>query len=237
MNKNLEFIYFAEISDDNFGKFIIKPLDTGMGISIGNILRRLLLTQISRTNITGVRIAGINNEFCTIPGIREDVIEILLNLRQIILKSSKSEKTYARLKIKGPAIITASHIQFDLLSDLKLINPNQYIATITNDSILEMEFKIESGKDFNLAKNQTVLNPSDFLTVDKISSPVRQVIFEINEKLINQNQEELILKVWTDGSITPSDAVITSAEILQTLFTKINLENLKIFSEENFSIN
>lgn len=237
MNKNLEFIYFAEISDDNFGKFIIKPLDTGMGISIGNILRRLLLTQISRTNITGVRIAGINNEFCTIQGIREDVIEILLNLRQIILKSSKSEKTYARLKIKGPAIITASNIQFDLLSDLKLINPNQYLATITNDSILEMEFKIESGKDFNLAKNQTVLNPSDFLTVDKISSPVRQVIFEINDKLINQNQEELILKVWTDGSITPSDAVITSAEILQTLFTKINLENLKIFSEENFSIN
>jgi DNA-directed RNA polymerase subunit alpha len=236
MEKNLEFIYFSEISDETFGKFIIKPLDIGMGISIGNILRRLLLTQIPRTNITGVRIAGINNEFCTIPGIREDVIEILLNLRQIILKSSKSEKTYARLKIKGPAIITASYIKFDIASDLKLINPNQYIATITNDSILEMEFKIESGKDFNLAKNQTVLNPSDFLAVDKISSPVRQAIFEINDKLTNQNEEELILKVWTDGSITPSDAVIFSAEILQTLFTKINLENLKILSEENFNI-
>lgn len=236
MEKNIEFIYFDEISNENFGKFIIKPLDIGMGISVGNILRRLLLTQIPRTNITGVRIAGINNEFCTIPGIREDVIEILLNLRQIILKSSKSEKTYARLKIKGPAIITANCINFDFSSDLKLINPNQYIATITDNSILEMEFKIESGKDFNLAKNQTVLNPSDFLEVDRISSPVRQVIFEINDKLTNQNEEELILKVWTDGSITPSEAVVSSAEILQTLFTKINLKNLKILTQENFSI-
>lgn len=227
MKENLEFVQLIEISDDNFGKFVIKPLDTGMGISIGNILRRLLLTQIPRTNITGVRIAGINNEFSTIPGIREDVIEILLNLRQIILKSSKSEKTYARLKVQGPAIITATYIQFDLSSDLKLINPNQYIATITNDSIIEMELKIETGKDYNLIANQTDLNPSDFLTVDKISSPVRQVIFEINDKLTNQNKEELILKVWTDGSITPLDAVISSAEILRNLFTKINLENLK----------
>lgn len=236
MKENLEFIYLVEISDDNFGKFLIKPLDTGMGVSVGNIFRRLLLTQIARTNITGVRIAGINNEFSTITGVREDVIEILLNLRQVILKGSKQDKTYARLKIKGPAIITANCIQFDLLSDIKVINPNQYIGTIMNDSIVEMELKIESGKDYNLATNQVNLNPSDFLTIDKISSPIRRVIFEVDDKLASQNQEELIIKVWTDGSITPSEAIINTAEIIRNLFTKINIENLKIFKnfpEEN----
>ena len=239
MKENLEFIYLIEISDDNFGKFLIKPLDTGMGVSVGNIFRRLLLTQISRTNITGVRIAGINNEFSTITGVREDVIEILLNLRQVILKGSKQEKTYARLKLQGPAIITANCIQFDLLSDITVINPNQYIGTILNDSIIEMEFKIESGKDYNLVTNQTLVNPSDFLTVDKISSPIRRVIFEVDDKLAKQNQEELILKVWTDGSVNPLEAVIQTAEIIRNLFTKINMENLKSFqnfTEENFII-
>lgn len=238
MKENLEFIYLVEISDDNFGKFLIKPLDSGMGVSVGNIFRRLLLTQIARTNITGVRIAGINNEFSTIRGVREDVIEILLNLRQVILKGSQQEKTYARLKIKGPAIITANCIQFDLLSDITVINPNQYIGTIMNDSIVEMELKIESGKDYNLALNQANTNPSDFLTVDKISSPIRRVVFEVNDKLANQNQEELILKVWTDGSITPSEAVTSTAEIIRNLFNKINIENLKIlknFPEENIT--
>ena len=231
MKENLEFIYLVEISDDNFGKFLIKPLDTGMGISIGNIFRRLLLTQISRTNIVGVRIAGINNEFSTIPGVREDVIEILLNLRQVILKSYNQEKTYARLKIQGPAIITANSIQFDSLSDITVINPTQYIATIMSDSIVEMEFKIESGKDFNLATNQTTINPSDFLIVDKISSPIQRVVFEVDDKLANQNHEELILKVWTDGSITPSEAILNTAETIRTLFTKINIENLITFSK------
>lgn len=239
MKENLEFIYLVEISDDNFGKFLIKPLDTGMGVSIGNIFRRLLLTQIARTNITGVRIAGITNEFSTITGVREDVIEILLNLRQVILKGSKQEKTYARLKIQGPAIITANCIQFDLLSDIEVINPNQYIGTIMNDSIVEMELKIESGKDYNLSTNQANVDPSDFLTVDKISSPIRRVVFEVDDKLASQNQEELILKVWTDGSIRPSEAVTNTAEIIRNLFTKINIENLKIFKnlpEENVSI-
>jgi DNA-directed RNA polymerase subunit alpha len=236
MKENLEFIYLVEISDDNFGKFLIKPLDTGMGISIGNIFRRFLLTQIPRTNIIGVRIAGINNEFSTIPGVREDVMEILLNLRQIILKSSIQEKTYARLKIQGPAIITSNSIQFDSLSDIVVINPNQYIATIMNDSIVEMEFIIESGKVCNLATNQTTINPSDFLKVDKISSPIEKVVFEVDDKLANQNQEELILKVWTDGSITPCEAILNSAEIIRALFTKINIENIKTFSEENFII-
>jgi DNA-directed RNA polymerase subunit alpha len=230
MKENLEFISLVEISEDNFGKFLIKPLDTGMGISVGNIFRRLLLTQITGTNITGVRIANITNEFSTIAGVREDVIEILLNLRQVILKGWQQEKTYARLKIQGPAIITASSIQLDSLPNITIINPNQYIATIMNDAIIEMEFKIESGKDYSLATNQTIVNSSDFLTVDKISSPIRQVVFEVDDKLASQNYEELILKVWTDGSITPSEAIIDIAAIIQKFFTQINLENLKTFT-------
>ena len=108
-----------------------------------------------------------------------------------------------------------------------------------NDSIVEMELKIESGKDYNLATNQASVDPSDFLTVDKISSPIRRVVFEVDDKLASQNQEELIIKVWTDGSIRPSEAVTNTAEIIRNLFNKINIENLKIFKnfpEENVSV-
>lgn len=228
MNKNLEFISLPDDSEDNFGRFIIKPLNLGMGVSIGNIFRRLLLTQMIRTNITGVRIAGITNEFSTIPGVREDILEILLNLRQVILKSSTQEKTYARVKIQGPAIITANCFQLDSACNVSIINPKQYIATITDNSILELELKIESGRDCNLANNQTIIESSDFLRVDQISSPVRKVIFTIIDRSEKENKEELLLKVWTDGSITPIEAVIATAELLQAVFTNINFKTLKI---------
>lgn len=230
MQENLEFVYFGQVSDNNFGKFLLKPLDRGMGITIGNMFRRLLLTQISSTSITGVRIAGINNEFSTISGVREDVLEVLLNLRQIILKGFTEEKTYARLKVQGPAIITANSINLEALPDITLVNPTQYIATVLDNSIIEMEFKIESGKDYNVNTNEFVLNPVDFLIIDKISSPVKRVFFEVDDTLSKQNQEELILKVWTDGSIKPLEAVLQIAEINQKFFTKINRENLKVLS-------
>lgn len=228
MQKNLEFINLLEIPDENFGKYIIKPLNIGMGVSIGNLFRRILLTQMPRTNITGVRFAGINNEFSTIPGVREDVLEILLNLRQIILKGFKEEKTYVRIKITGPTVITSSCFQSVLPDEISLVNPNQYIATITTDSTLEFELKIESEKKSSLANNQAILESSDFLEIDKITSPIRQIFFDVYKKTETENQEELVLQIWTDGSITPLDAIITSTKIVQNLFTQITLKNLKV---------
>lgn len=233
MSKKLKFISLEEVSGSNFGKFLFKPLDKGMGITIGNMFRRLLLTQISSTNITAVKIAGITNEFSTISGVREDVLEILLNLRQIVLKGFTKEKTYARLKIQGPAIITANSINFDLLPDITLVNPTQYIATILDKSVIEMEFSIESGKNYTLSTNQLTLTPSDFITVEKISSPVQRVIFEVDETLSTQNEEKLLLKIWTNGSITPLEAVVTIAEIIQKFFSSVNTKNIQKITKKN----
>lgn len=208
-----------QTSTEYFGRFVFKPLEVGHGITIGNILRRVLLTNLPGISIVGVRIAGVNHEFSTITGVREDVLEILLNLKELIFKSNIQTETFGRLKIQGPAIITASCI--DLPSTIELVNPNQYIATIADNSILEMEIKLDWGKGYTLAENQPVEGPIDFLRIDAIFMPVRRVVYHI-EKL--GNQEQLILDIWTNGSITPSDAVSLASKTIIDWFKTI--ENL-----------
>ena len=121
---------------DQYGKFILQPLDQGQGITVGNALRRVLLSDLEASAIVAVRIAGINHEFSTIPGVREDVLEILLNLKEVVLKSYSKEPSIGRLRVQGPAIITASN--FELSPDVEVIDTDQYIATICNNNILEM---------------------------------------------------------------------------------------------------
>jgi len=208
-----------QTSTEYFGRFVFKPLDVGHGITIGNILRRVLLTNLPGISIVGVRIAGVNHEFSTIPGVREDVLEILLNLKEVIFKSQHHGETIGRLKIQGPAIITASCI--DLQSPIEIVNPNQYIATISDNSILEMEIKLDWGKGYTLAENRLVEGHSDFLRIDAIFMPVKRVVYHI-EKL--GNQEQLILDLWTNGSITPSDAVSVASKTIINWFKTI--ENL-----------
>ena len=123
-----------------YGQFLIDSLNSGQGITIGNLLRRVLLGDLKGTAITGVRIAGVKDEFSLIPGVREDILEILLNLKGIILKSDISTRQFGRLRLHGPAVITASSIQ--LPPEIEIINPNHYIATISSSHILEIEFKL-----------------------------------------------------------------------------------------------
>jgi DNA-directed RNA polymerase subunit alpha len=208
-----------QTSTEYFGRFVFKPLDLGHGITIGNILRRVLLTDLPGISIVGVRIAGVNHEFSTIPGVREDVLEILLNLKEVIFKSQQQVGTFGRVKIQGPAIITANCI--DLPSTVEIVNPNQYLATISDNSILEMEIKLDWGKGYTLAENQSVEGPLDFLRIDAIFMPVRKVVYHI-EKL--EDQEQLILDIWTNGSITPSDAVSVASKTIINWFKTI--ENL-----------
>jgi len=208
-----------QTSTEYFGRFVFKPLDLGHGITIGNILRRVLLTDLPGISIVGVRIAGVNHEFSTIPGVREDVLEILLNLKEVIFKSQQQVGTFGRVKVQGPAIITANCI--DLPSTIEIVNPNQYLATISDNSILEMEIKLDWGKGYTLAENQSVEGPLDFLRIDAIFMPVRKVVYHI-EKL--EDQEQLILDIWTNGSITPSDAVSVASKTIINWFKTI--ENL-----------
>ena len=208
-----------QTSTEYFGRFVFKPLDVGHGITIGNILRRVLLTNLPGISIVGVRIAGVNHEFSTIPGVREDVLEILLNLKEVVFKSQHQGETFARLKVQGPAIIAASCI--DLPPTIEIVNPNQYIATISDNSILEMEVKLDWGKGYTLAENQPVEGPLDFLKIDAIFMPVKRVVYHI-EKL--GNQEQLVLDIWTNGSITPPDAVSVASKTIINWFKTI--ENL-----------
>ena len=204
-----------------FGRFIFKPLDPGDGITLGNIFRRVLLTNLQGLSIVGVRIAGVNHEFSTIPGVREDVLEILLNLKELIFKGNSSEASFGRLNLQGPAIVTASCL--DLPPEIQLINPNQYIATIADNSFLEMEIKLDWGKGYILADNQKVEAPIDFLRVDAIFMPIRRVNYQIKSILSEDlaPKEQLIFEVWTNGSITPHDAIIRATKIITNWFEPI----------------
>lgn len=222
-----------QTSTEYFGRFVFKPLEVGHGITIGNILRRVLLTNLPGISTVGVRIAGVNHEFSTIPGVREDVLEILLNLKEVIFKSQDQDKTgtFGRLKVQGPAIVTASAI--DLPFNIEIVNPNQYIATISDNSILEMEIKLDWGKGYILAENQPIEGPLplDFLRIDAIFMPVRRVVYHI-EKL--GNEEQLILDIWTNGSITPSDAVSVGSKTIINWFKTIeNLDKIPSKKEDN----
>nr|YP_010903729.1 RNA polymerase subunit alpha [Hypnea wynnei]WCH56581.1 RNA polymerase subunit alpha [Hypnea wynnei] len=203
---------------EQYGHFILQPLKQGQGITVGNSLRRTILSDLEGTAIVAVRIAGINHEFSTITGVREDVLEILLNLKQVVLKSYSSEPQIGRVRIQGPAIITAG--LFDLPPEIKIIDPKQYIATICNNTIFEMEFRIEKGNGYRLIDRGVDKKSIDFLQIDAIFMPATKFNYHVEEKNINSNsiQEKLSIEVWTNGSLSPQEAISQGAHILTNLF-------------------
>ena len=218
---------------DHYGKFVLEPLDQGQGITVGNALRRVLLSDLEGTAIVAVRIAGINHEFSTLVGVREDVLEILLNLKEVVLKSHSKETSIGRLRVQGPAIVTAAN--FDLSSDVEIIDPKQYIATICSNNILEMEFKIEGGKGYQIVEKFMDDTSVDFLQVDSIFMPVKKVNYTVEEVRYDQHslKDRLTLEIWTNGSVSPQEAIGRSSTILTNLFTPLKTIHFKS-EEENF---
>lgn len=213
-------------SGSMYGQFLINSLRPGQGITIGNLLRRVLLSDLGGTTITGVRIAGVKDEFSTIPGVREDILEILLNLKGIVLKNQSIDKQFGHLKIKGPSVVTASSIQ--LSSDLEVVNPNHYIATISTSNLLEIELQFEYGTGYRLADQTFSKTSQDFLQIDAIFMPVQKVDFKIENVYDNSNflTERLFIDVWTNGSISPEDAISSASQFIIDFFGsqwKINL--------------
>jgi len=200
------------------GQFIINSLQTGQGITIGNQLRRVLLGDLGGIAISAVRIAGITHEFSTIPGVREDILEILLNLKGIILKSKTKDSKFGRLKVQGPSVLTAELIQ--LPPDLEIVNLNHYIATISTSNILEIEFKFEYGTGYRLASQSFLEEDENYLQLDTIFMPVQKVDFKIENVYDTSNNisEKLLLDIWTNGSISPTDALESAAQIIIDLF-------------------
>lgn len=204
-----------------FGQFIINSLNPGQGITIGNMLRRVLLGDLGGISITAIRIAGVRDEFSILVGVREDILEILLNLKGIVLQGNINEPQFGRLKIQGPSVITAKAIQ--LPSNLKIINPNHYIATISTTNTIEIEFKIEYGKGYQLADQTFSDNLDDFFQTDAIFMPIQKVNFKVDKVYENSKKvsECLILDIWTNGSLLPEEAISQASKIIVKLFNSI----------------
>lgn len=204
-----------------YGQFIINSLSPGQGISIGNILRRVLLGDLGGTCITAIRIAGIQDEFSVIVGVREDILEILLNLKGVILKSKTLDSQVGRIKVQGPAIITADLIQVP--EDLKIINPNHYIATISSNNTVEIELKFDHGTGYKLAGKAFPENSEDFIELDAIFMPIKKVDFKVETIYDNSKNvsERLLIEIWTNGSITPEEAIFKASHSIIGLFNTL----------------
>ena len=218
---------------EHYGQFVLAPLEKGQGITVGNSLRRTALSDVKGTAIIAVRIAGINHEFSTITGVREDVLEIILNLKGVILKSNCQEIQIGRVKVQGPAIVTTG--LFELPAEIEVVDPKQYIATVCNNAVFEMEFKIAQGHGYSLVEREVDNHSIDFLQIDAIFMPVKQFSYRVEEKKISSTEveEKLFVEICTDGSISPQEAISQGAHILTNLFHP--LTNINFKSTENHS--
>nr|YP_009019594.1 RNA polymerase alpha subunit [Gracilaria salicornia]AHH24562.1 RNA polymerase alpha subunit [Gracilaria salicornia]UAD87666.1 RNA polymerase subunit alpha [Gracilaria salicornia] len=220
-----------ENNRQQYGRFILEPLNKGQGITLGNSLRRTILSDLQGAAIVAVRIAGINHEFSTITGVREDVLEILLNLKEVVLKSYSNTPQIGRIRVQGPAIITTG--LFELPPEIHIIDPQQYIATICNNTIFEMEFRIEQGSGYQLVNKGFDKKSIDFLQIDAIFMPATKFNYIVEEKKVSPTltQEKLYLEVWTNGSLSPQEAISQGAQVLTNLFYP--LTNLSFKSIDN----
>jgi DNA-directed RNA polymerase subunit alpha len=215
-------------SSDTFARFEIEPLERGYGVTLGNALRRVLLSSLPGAAITAVQIDGIRHEFSDIPGIKEDVTELLLNLKRVRLRSHSDEPVHLALDASGEGSVTASSIH---TSDLvEIVNPDQHIATIDQPSgRLAVEVVVERGRGYHDITDQREEAPIGRIPVDGIFSPVERVNFSVAHVRVGQmtNFERLILEIWTDGTIHPNDALTQAAAVLTE-----HLQHLASFGQE-----
>lgn len=224
----------TERDQSQYGKFLLEPLERGQGTTVGNALRRVLLSNLEGTAVSAVRIAGVNHEFATIEGVREDVLEILLNMKEVVLKSYSPQPQIGRLLVQGPATVTAG--RFDLPSEVESIDPNQYIATVAEGATLEMEFRVEKGKGYRAVDRSRDENAAlDFLLIDAVFMPVRKVNYTVEDARVGGSLEKdrLIMEIWTNGSISPQEALSQSASILVDLFSPLKDITIESMLEES----
>ena len=206
----------AEISEDGrYGKFVWEPLERGYGITLGNSLRRVLLSSLPGAAVTYVKIDGVLHEFATIPGVREDVADIILNIKALCLKMEGEEEKVLRIECSGEQEVTAANIIAD--SDVEILNPELHIATLDNDAVFNMEIHVDKGLGYVPAdKNKQPDQPIGIIPVDSIYSPITRVKFAVNDTRVGNvtNYDKLTLEVWTYGSIMPDEAVNMASGIL-----------------------
>ena len=210
---------FEPMADNSYGKFVVEPLERGYGTTLGNALRRVLLSSLPGYAVTSIRIAGIQHEFTTIPGVVEDVTEIVLNIKSIIpLLHCEGQKT-VYLEASGEGVVTAGDIKAD--AEVEIINPDQVIAHLNDNGSLSMELVIDQGRGYVSAeKNKDAANPIGTIPVDAIYTPVLKVNYTVeNTRVGNQTDfDKLTIEVWTDKTISAKEALSYGARILRDHF-------------------
>ena len=200
---------------NTYGRFVVEPLERGYGTTLGNSLRRVLLASLPGAAVVFIRIEGVPHEFSTIKGVVEDVLEIILNIKQLVIKSHAEGTKTIHLRAKGKGKITAADIEHD--AEIEIMNQDLHLATLESDGKLEIEMSVEKGKGYSTSANNKKLNhPLGTIPVDSIFTPVLKVNLSTEEIRVGReiNYDRLILDVWTNGSIAPDDAVRESAKIL-----------------------
>lgn len=212
----------AEILTQSYGRFVISPLEQGYGVTIGNALRRVLLSSLPGAAVTSIRITDVHHEFSTIPGVREDVVQIILNIKQLRMKLYGDGPARLRLEVAGEGVVTAADIQCP--PEVEIVNPDLYLFTVDDDRTrLEIEMTVELGRGYSPAEERGRL-PIGEIPVDAIFSPIRRCTFEVDRARVGQrtNYDRLVLEIWTDGTIGPKEALIEAARLLVQHFSLIS---------------
>ena len=219
-------IEIVETSDDNkYGKFVIEPLERGYGITLGNSLRRIMLSSLPGTAVSHVKIKGVLHEFSSIPGVKEDVTEIIMNIKNVVIKNNSDtfEPKQAYIDVVGERVVKAGDIKVD--GDIEIVNPDVVIANLSGpDAKLEMELTIVNGRGYvSLDKNKEADAPIDVIAIDSIFTPVERVNLTVQNTRVGQvtDYDKLTLDVYTNGALAPDEAVSLAANLL--------VEHLKLF--------
>ena len=202
-------------NDSNYAKFICEPLERGYGITIGNSLRRILLSSLPGSAITSVKIDGVLHEFSTIPNVVEDVPEIVINLKGVRLKLDQNEEKTLRIDFKGPGEVKAGDIMTD--GTVEILNPDLHIATVSEGGTLKMELTADMGRGYNNAeKNKKPDQAIGVLPIDSIYTPVKKVNYSVENTRVGQrvDYDKLTIEVWTDGSLKPYEALSLAAKVM-----------------------
>jgi len=225
-----------EAESRNYGKFVIGPLERGYGITLGNAFRRVLLSSLEGSAVTSIRVMDVQHEFSDIPGVREDVIRVMLQIKQLRMKLYDVDTARLHLEVHGSGSVTAA----DIIAppEVEIINPELYLFTVDDDNAdLELELTVERGRGYSPADDRGGRLPIGELPVDTIYNPVRRVNWEVGAARVGQstNYDKLIMEIWTDGTIGPEEALSTSAKVLidhMLLLAGVSEESLTSIVEE-----
>jgi len=199
----------------NYGKFVISPLERGYGHTLGNALRRVLLSSLDGVAVTSIRIADVLHEFSDIPGVREDVIQVTLQIKQLRMKLDGVDSTRIHLEVRGEGVVTAADIITP--AEIEVINPDLYLFTVDNHKTkLDLELTVERGRGYSPANERGGRLPIGELPVDAIFSPVKRVNWEVTSARVGQstNYDKLTLEIWTDGTVSPEKSLSTAAKLI-----------------------